>query len=164
LRNSIVPLPLLSFHRRQQIRVCLEICPSYHRSTDNCLKHRPRRLYRPTLPLRQSFLSYPTLVDRELSVDHIAMLSKLSLSALALAVFPVAIRAHIALWDEAMFGWEDDPNQSNVVTPLANMAFNDWWLHGPDARNKPPKDGKFMELPSGGVYHGYTSCNKQQSK
>jgi hypothetical protein len=97
-------------------------------------------------------------------VDHIAMLSKLSLSALALAVFPVAIRAHIALWDEAMFGWEDDPNQSNVVTPLANMAFNDWWLHGPDARNKPPKDGKFMELPSGGVYHGYTSCNKQQSK
>ncbi|KAJ9096401.1 hypothetical protein QFC21_005223 [Naganishia friedmannii] len=92
------------------------------------------------------------------------MVSKLSLSALALAVFPVAIRAHIALWDEAMFGWEDDPNQSNVVTPLANMAFNDWWLHGPDARNKPPKDGSFMELPSGGVYHGYTSCNKQQSK
>ncbi|KAJ9127419.1 hypothetical protein QFC24_000827 [Naganishia onofrii] len=80
------------------------------------------------------------------------MLSKLSLPALALAVFPVAIRAHIALWDEAMFGWEDDPNQSNVVTPLANMAFNDWWLHGPDARNKPPKDGKFMELPSGGVF------------
>lgn len=47
-------------------RVCLEICPSYHPSTDSTLKYRPRRLYRPTLPLRQSFLSYPTLVDREL--------------------------------------------------------------------------------------------------
>ncbi|KAJ9106717.1 hypothetical protein QFC19_003029 [Naganishia cerealis] len=92
------------------------------------------------------------------------MVSKLSISTLSLAFLPVAIRAHIALWDEAMFGWNDDPNQVEPAYPLADMTFDDWWLHGKEYRNRPPKADKFMELPSGGVYHGYTSCNKQQSK
>jgi hypothetical protein len=88
------------------------------------------------------------------------MISKTSLSALFVFTLPLAARAHIALWDDSMFGWNDDPNQMDPALPLADLSFNDWWLHGAAYRNAPPKEGKFMELPSGGVYHGYTSCSE----
>lgn len=61
-----------------------------------------------------------------------------------------------------MFGWNDDPNQVEPAYPLADLSFDDWWLHGAAYRNAPPKEGKFMELPSGGTYHGYTSCSESQ--
>lgn len=93
------------------------------------------------------------------------MISKSTLSAVALGLLPFVAHAHIALWDPAMFGWDEkDPNQQNAVEPLADLSFNDWWLHGEAFRNDPPAPGVFMELPSGGVYKGYTSCNKAQSK
>lgn len=102
------------------------------------------------------------------------MISKVSLSTLAMLILPLPALAHIALWDEAMFGWNDDPNQvsfdikpsgrtsltidrlyqAEPAYPLADLSFDDWWLHGRAYREAPPKDGKFMELPSGGVYHG----------
>ncbi|ORY34011.1 hypothetical protein BCR39DRAFT_232913 [Naematelia encephala] len=66
--------------------------------------------------------------------------------------------AHIALWDEGMYGWTDDPNQNNLVTPLANLTFSEWWFHG--QIDSPPPDGKVMNLPSGGTYHGQVACNK----
>jgi hypothetical protein len=115
------------------------------------------------------------------------MISKAALSTLAISLLPLAARAHIALWDPAMFGWNDDPNQQNAVEPLADLSFNDWYFRmcsahrhqslflnssclsaifadGEAFRNMPPPAGVFMELPSNGVYHGYTSCNKAQSK
>ncbi|WWD17327.1 hypothetical protein CI109_101767 [Kwoniella shandongensis] len=70
-----------------------------------------------------------------------------------------SVSAHIALWDEGMYGWDpNDPNQSEPVLPLMNLPFSQWWFHG--YINKPPQDGKFMTLPSGGTYHGQVACNK----
>ncbi|WVQ82351.1 hypothetical protein IAT38_004479 [Cryptococcus sp. DSM 104549] len=69
------------------------------------------------------------------------------------------VTAHIALWDPAMYGWDaSDPNQSEPVLPLMNLAFKDWWFHG--YINKPPADNTFMSLPAGGTYHGQVACNK----
>ncbi|WVW83884.1 hypothetical protein I302_105906 [Kwoniella bestiolae CBS 10118] len=71
----------------------------------------------------------------------------------------VAVKAHIALWDEGMYGWDpNDPNQSEPVLPLMHLPFNEWWFHG--YIDKPPQDGKFMSLPSGGTYKGQVACNK----
>ncbi|OCF36854.1 hypothetical protein I316_01451 [Kwoniella heveanensis BCC8398] len=78
---------------------------------------------------------------------------------LALAALLVPVQAHIALWDEGMYGWDPaDPNQSEPVLPLMHLPFNEWWFHG--YINKPPQEGKMMELPSGGTYHGQVACNK----
>ncbi|WVF71447.1 hypothetical protein IAT40_006251 [Kwoniella sp. CBS 6097] len=78
---------------------------------------------------------------------------------LALAALLVPVQAHIALWDEGMYGWDpSDPNQSEPVLPLMHLPFNEWWFHG--YINKPPQEGKIMELPSGGTYHGQVACNK----
>lgn len=38
------------------------------------------------------------------------------------------------------------------------LPFSQWWFHG--YVNKPPAAGKFMNLPSGGTYHGQVACNK----
>ncbi|WWC89343.1 uncharacterized protein L201_004264 [Kwoniella dendrophila CBS 6074] len=77
----------------------------------------------------------------------------------ALAASLVSVQAHIALWDEGMYGWDpEDPNQSEPVLPLMHLPFNQWWFHG--YINKPPQEGKFMELPSGGTYKGQVACNK----
>ncbi|KAK6910123.1 hypothetical protein I203_104154 [Kwoniella mangroviensis CBS 8507] len=71
----------------------------------------------------------------------------------------VSVDAHIALWDEGMYGWDpNDPNQSEPVLPLMHLPFNEWWFHG--YIDKPPADGKIMNLPSGGTYHGQVACNK----
>lgn len=74
--------------------------------------------------------------------------SKLPLIALTTAlILPSLVSAHIALWDEAMYGLDDtDPNQQDAVIPLYHEDFNDWWFHG--YVNKPPKDGVFMNLVS----------------
>ncbi|WVR07021.1 hypothetical protein IAU60_004060 [Kwoniella sp. DSM 27419] len=79
--------------------------------------------------------------------------------ALALASLLLPVKAHIALWDEGMYGWDpNDPNQSEPVLPLMNLNFNEWWFHG--YINKPPQEGKMMNLPAGGTYHGQVACNK----
>ncbi|WWC61848.1 uncharacterized protein I303_104433 [Kwoniella dejecticola CBS 10117] len=79
--------------------------------------------------------------------------------ALAASLASVSVNAHIALWDEGMYGWDpNDPNQSEPVLPLMHLPFNEWWFHG--YINKPPQDGKFMSLPSGGTYKGQVACNK----
>jgi hypothetical protein len=55
--------------------------------------------------------------------------------------------------------WDpNDPNQSEPVTPLYNLTFNQWWFHG--YINDPPAAGAMMNLPSGGTYHGQVACNK----
>jgi hypothetical protein len=56
-----------------------------------------------------------------------------------------------------VFGWTDDPNQSDLVEPLDHLPFDQWWFHG--KINNPPKDGLFMELPAGGKYSGQIACN-----
>ncbi|KAK4683791.1 hypothetical protein P7C73_g6433, partial [Tremellales sp. Uapishka_1] len=67
--------------------------------------------------------------------------------------------AHIALWDEAMYGFDpSDPNQSEPVTPLMHLDFDQWWFHG--YVDSPPATGKIMNLPAGGSYHGQVACNK----
>lgn len=59
--------------------------------------------------------------------------------------------------------WDpNDPNQSEPVLPLMDLAFDEWWFHG--YINKPPAAGKFMTLPSGGTYHGQVACNKALTK
>ncbi|WWC70230.1 uncharacterized protein I206_104180 [Kwoniella pini CBS 10737] len=81
----------------------------------------------------------------------------------ALIASLVSVQAHIALWDEGMYGWDpNDPNQSEPVLPLMHLSFNDWWFHG--YINKPPQEGKFMSLPSGGTYKGQVACNKALTK
>ncbi|ALO60293.1 hypothetical protein CNA01560 [Cryptococcus deneoformans JEC21] len=77
-------------------------------------------------------------------------------SALIFMLLPVS--AHIALWDPAMYGWDDDPNQSGPVTPLMDLTFDQWWFHG--YINSPPANNSIMELPAGGTYHGQVACNK----
>lgn len=75
---------------------------------------------------------------------------------------------HLALWDPSkscspygltpgVFGWTDDPNQSDLVEPLDHLPFDQWWFHG--KIDNPPKDGVFMELPAGGKYSGQIACN-----
>ncbi|WRT66341.1 uncharacterized protein IL334_003296 [Kwoniella shivajii] len=82
---------------------------------------------------------------------------------LALAALVISAQAHIALWDEGMYGWDpNDPNQSEPVLPLMHLSFKDWWFHG--YINKPPAEGKFMNLPSGGTYKGQVACNKALTK
>ncbi|WVQ67698.1 uncharacterized protein L199_005902 [Kwoniella botswanensis] len=77
----------------------------------------------------------------------------------ALVASVISVNAHIALWDEGMYGWDpNDPNQSEPVLPLMHLPFNEWWFHG--YIDKPPADGKIMNLPSGGTYHGQVACNK----
>ncbi|WVQ72577.1 hypothetical protein IAR50_002135 [Cryptococcus sp. DSM 104548] len=81
---------------------------------------------------------------------------KLSLSLLSLSS---SVSAHIALWHNASYGYDaSDPNQSDLVQPLMDLAFDDWWFHG--KINSPPADGVFMDLPAGGVFHGEVACNK----
>ncbi|OWZ60315.1 hypothetical protein C356_00172 [Cryptococcus neoformans c45] len=77
-------------------------------------------------------------------------------SALVFMLLPVS--GHIALWDPAMYGWNDDPNQSDPVTPLMDLTFDQWWFHG--YIDKPPANNSIMELPAGGTYHGQVACNK----
>ncbi|KGB74552.2 hypothetical protein CNBG_0390 [Cryptococcus deuterogattii R265] len=77
-------------------------------------------------------------------------------SALLFMMLPVS--AHIALWDPAMYGWNDNPNQSDPVTPLMDLPFDQWWFHG--YIDIPPTNNSIMELPAGGTYHGQVACNK----
>ncbi|WWC94154.1 hypothetical protein V866_000993 [Kwoniella sp. B9012] len=84
---------------------------------------------------------------------------RVSQLCLALVASVVSVNAHIALWDEGMYGWDpNDPNQSEPVLPLMHLPFSEWWFHG--YIDKPPADGKIMNLPSGGTYHGQVACNK----
>lgn len=54
---------------------------------------------------------------------------------------------------DAMFGWDQSNiNQNDAVTPLADMTFDEWWFHG--YKDKKPAEGKFIELPVGGVFKG----------
>ncbi|KAI9639795.1 uncharacterized protein MKK02DRAFT_4463, partial [Dioszegia hungarica] len=78
---------------------------------------------------------------------------------LALVYAVSQVSAHIALWDEAMYGFDPkDVNQYQPVEPLADLPFSSWWFHG--YINRPPAPGKMMNLPSGGTYHGQVACNK----
>jgi hypothetical protein len=104
-------------------------------------------------------------------------------AAVLLVLAPTTF-AHLALIHPSMYGWTDDPNQADFVTPLADMPFGDgtngWWFHG--YKNKPPAAGVFMELvslelcgnargcaaadwihmdqPAGGKFEGQIACNK----
>jgi hypothetical protein len=42
------------------------------------------------------------------------------------------------------------------------LTLNEWWGHG--YLDYPPRDGDFMELPSGGVYVGDISCSREFTK
>lgn len=89
-------------------------------------------------------------------------LSISTLSALVLALVVKDTAAHIVLWHDAMFGWDQSNiNQNDAVTPLADMTFDEWWFHG--YKDKKPAEGKFIELPVGGVFKGEVACNKAQT-
>ncbi|TYJ56966.1 hypothetical protein B9479_002245 [Cryptococcus floricola] len=82
--------------------------------------------------------------------------AKLSLALLSVAA---SASAHIALWHNASYGYDDSqPNQSDLVQPLQNLTFDEWWFHG--KIDSPPADGAIMNLPSGGTFHGEVACNK----
>ncbi|KAK4687237.1 hypothetical protein P7C73_g2884, partial [Tremellales sp. Uapishka_1] len=81
----------------------------------------------------------------------------------------------IALWDEGMFGLNypyqsSDTNNTNwnnaaPVYPLREMdalSQSQWFGHGYTAY--PPATGKFMVLPSGGLYSGDVGCNREVTR
>ncbi|WVQ72578.1 hypothetical protein IAR50_002136 [Cryptococcus sp. DSM 104548] len=86
------------------------------------------------------------------------MVSPIKLSV-ALVSVAASASAHIALWHNASYGYNaSDPNQSDLVQPLQNLTFDEWWFHG--KIDYPPADGAYMELPSGGTFSGEVACNK----
>ncbi|KZW00468.1 hypothetical protein EXIGLDRAFT_830633 [Exidia glandulosa HHB12029] len=97
------------------------------------------------------------------------MLRSLSTTSLAAALFVTAVEGHIAPWGAGMFcknGYylsnTDQPNNNEVVNPLFNLTFNDWFMHG-QCRNFPPPAGEFLNLPAGGSFTVEMAGNRGQT-
>jgi len=87
---------------------------------------------------------------------------------LALTVLSLSglIRAHVAAWHPGMYclngtSGVDDPNTSQIVTPLYMLRKEDWWFHHVDKCDEfPPPPGVFLELPAGGTFTVELAVNR----
>ena len=72
----------------------------------------------------------------------------------ALALVP-AVRGHMAIWDESVYGFN---NGDTNVSPLSGRGFNDWWFHGEQQINDKPSSVK--TLVPGSSVNFEISCSK----
>lgn len=83
------------------------------------------------------------------------------------AAFAALAHAHIAPWGAGMYcknglSNQDQPNNNEIVNPLWNLTFNDWFMHG-QCRNFPPPAGEFLHLPAGGSFTVEMAGNRGQT-
>jgi len=70
-------------------------------------------------------------------------------------------QAHMSIFVPSMWGSEPNNVNSNwAVQPLQDLAFNDWWMHGPKSVNDPPPVGSITQLPAGGTIDFEITGNK----
>jgi hypothetical protein len=67
----------------------------------------------------------------------------------------------MSIYVPSMWGSEPSNGNSNwAVNPLEDLAFNDWWMHGPKSLNDPPHPNVITQLPAGGTIDFEIGTNK----
>jgi len=88
-----------------------------------------------------------------------------SLSPLSVLLLLAALslcHAHMCPWLPSMWGQEPgNPNANQAVTPLQDLDFADWWMHGSASVNDPPNPNAITQIPAGGVYDFEIVGNKR---
>ncbi|KAF6758555.1 hypothetical protein DFP72DRAFT_1105363 [Ephemerocybe angulata] len=74
--------------------------------------------------------------------------------------------AHLAAWHEGMYclngnTGNQDLNSYDIVTPLYQLPFRDWWC---TATSSPPAAGKYIDLPAGGSFKIEIASNRAKTE
>jgi len=89
-----------------------------------------------------------------------------NLLSLAVVFSALRVQAHIAAWHAGMYCQNgvlgtDDPSNNDVVNPLFNLTFSDWWFHHNNGCDQfPPPEGEFLELPANGQFTVELATNR----
>ncbi|KZV96582.1 hypothetical protein EXIGLDRAFT_833539 [Exidia glandulosa HHB12029] len=85
-------------------------------------------------------------------------------AALVAMVLASGSNAHLVAYSKGMFckndyGTADAPNAAVAISPLWNLTWTDWFLHG-KCRQYPPPAGEFLSIPSGGNFTVEIAANR----
>ncbi|KAF6758275.1 hypothetical protein DFP72DRAFT_189986 [Ephemerocybe angulata] len=78
--------------------------------------------------------------------------------------------AHLAAWHEGMYclngnTGNQDLNSYDIVTPLYQLPFRDWWFHHVNRCDEfPPAEGKYIDLPAGGSFKIEIASNRAKTE
>ncbi|KAJ2912036.1 hypothetical protein MD484_g8377, partial [Candolleomyces efflorescens] len=87
----------------------------------------------------------------------------------AVSLFGMVANAHLAAWHEAMWclngnTGKEDLNSYDIVSPLYQLSFRDWWFHHVNRCDEfPPAAGKFVDLPAGGSFRIEIASNRAKT-
>ncbi|KAI0046343.1 hypothetical protein FA95DRAFT_1560219 [Auriscalpium vulgare] len=81
----------------------------------------------------------------------------LPLLALFAALFS-AVSAHISIFHNSMWGFNQTSDPNRPQDPLMNLPFSQWWFHG--HLDYPPHPNDIMQLPVGGKITTELNCDK----
>ncbi|KAJ2924699.1 hypothetical protein H1R20_g12389, partial [Candolleomyces eurysporus] len=88
----------------------------------------------------------------------------------AVSLFGMAVKAHVCAWHEAMWclngnTGKEDLNSYDIVSPLYQLSFRDWWFHHVNRCDEfPPAPGKFIDLPAGGSFKIEIASNRAKTE